>query len=116
MLRKNDLKMREELINLKQIIMIPRAHFKKLESLKYDEMVEQKNKLQNSTIGSLKKNSKTSRQNYYHHRSGSTTITNTFESTPVRKFPKLRHRSRMRNISQDVTEGIILISYYLHRY
>ena len=49
--QKKEQKMSEELYTLKDVIKIPRTHFKNLEKLKYDEIVEQKKAYDSKSLG-----------------------------------------------------------------
>lgn len=98
-------KYKEEISTLKQIILIPRTHFKNLEKMKYEDLVKQKDKILNKTVSGNNSIIRTSRQSKFHTRAGSTTLTEEIlEHTPPHiKFPHLRkRRSRMRNISQII--------------
>jgi hypothetical protein len=86
---------REEIQNLKEIIKIPRQHFKNLEKLSYEQILSQKMKLKES-IKTTREEKSISLRRKEHQRSESTNIDHSKTSISSLKFPNLsRRRSRM---------------------
>ena len=115
--QKQNQKMAEEIHTLKDVIKIPRTHFKNLEKLKYDEIVEQKILYDSKSLGINRDKFNSTMQNNHHSRAESTSLTFMKDNDTNFMFPRLhRRRSRMKNISELMRNKVSPVTHRINTY
>jgi hypothetical protein len=106
-----DDKFKEEMGKLKEIILIPRKHFKYMEKLKFDELLDKKKLLDKGQLDTIREHSQSDRLKRNSKMSETTNTTGQRDSVNSLKFPRLHRRSRMKKSSDSAIIGASPTSY-----